>query len=89
MVYLFYSSKVGRQSLDVLIKKYKDQTSIYECFEEYFYGFFSTMFTLIYVSLGVNDTDTLENFNEGTLIQVRQTFLISQRAITIFLIFNF
>ena len=77
MAYLFNASpKVReREAEEYFKKKYKDNpyyedSTIYQIFAEDFAGFASALFTLIYVSLGVEDTSTLENFEDGTLLHL-------------------
>ena len=58
-------------------------------FVESFSGFFSTLFTLVYVSLGVEDTSTLESFEDGSLLHLWANLLfVSYIGITMLILLN-
>ena len=89
MVYLFHASGKGREKKAEFRVRYKDQSSIYEMFVESFSGFFSTLFTLVYVSLGVEDTSTLESFEDGSLLHLWANLLfVAYIGITMLILLN-
>ena len=52
------------------LKEYENHTAIYTAFQEKFDGLFSTLCTMIYVSLTLQGTETLTHFHDGTLVEL-------------------
>lgn len=89
MVYLFNASKNGITHKDSYATKHENNTIIYSSLTEKFNGFVSTMFTMIYVSLSMEDTETIKDFEDGTLIHLWANLLfIVYFAITMIVILN-
>ena len=89
MGYLHSSSKQARGHKNVYQDKYKNDTAIYATFAESFNGFFSTFFTMVYVSLGVEGTSTLTSFEDGTLVHLwANIFFISYIGVSMIVMLN-
>ena len=90
MVFLFHASEQGKQHNSSRNTAYHaNQSDIYRVLVGRFDGFWSTLFTMIYVSLSMQGTETLEQFEDGSLIHLWANVLfICYYGITMIIVLN-
>lgn len=87
MVFLFHASSSGATMKEE--DTHTNHTAIYETMVENFTGFWSTMVTMIYVSLTMQGREILDDFSDGSLIHLWANLLfISYFGITMIVVLN-